>query len=482
MKPRNLTKESFIAYLNSFLTPESMVLDIGCGTKEVSNSLTCAKVTTIDSWRPFAPDLLCDLTLTPALPFADNTFDLVLMIDVIEHLPKEHGFRILEEAKRVSKKNLVLLTPLWWDPNLTEYSNPKSPYYQNEHNKHVSLWKVEDLLGFERYTSIEALNNYFFGVWRKAVKKIDIFFDISHVCNYRCPFCRSANLPNEVVMLEQIKDIDELLALAKSVDITGYGEVTRHPQFDKFLQYFTKFNVSVRFVTNGSNLTEEVVEQIINSTVSEVVISINSLSPETYKKVTGGKGNLSRVLAGVEQLIKRNDEAQKKIRIIFSFVMTQDTFPEIKEIVDFAKKYGKEASLLDLTPTIKDYTPDLLVPDTKENREYLASMMAYKDEIGAHVAMFRFDNRKAVDTAAVATEEKDEKALVEIVKGCDWVHTKAFILFGGNVGVCCWSDAVMGNILEQPFLEIWNGPKYQELRDCIKRGDLKYCKNCRRAG
>jgi MoaA/NifB/PqqE/SkfB family radical SAM enzyme len=201
------------------------------------------------------------------------------------------------------------------------------------------------------------------------------------------------------------------------------------------------------------------------------------LNPDTYNKISGGKGDLGKTLDGLSHLIQRNNEAKKNIRIIFSFVMTQYTFPEIKDIIDFAKRNEKEASLLDLTPTIKDYTSDLLVPDTQENRDYMESMIAYKDKIGAAVSMFSFDSRKAVTIAP-----KDESALSEIVKKCDWVYTKAFIGFDGNVGVCCWNSASMGNILEQSFSEIWNGPKYQELRDCIQRGDLKYCKNCRREG
>jgi MoaA/NifB/PqqE/SkfB family radical SAM enzyme len=218
------------------------------------------------------------------------------------------------------------------------------------------------------------------------------------------------------------------------------------------------------------------VDKIVESTVSEVVISINSLNPETYKKITGGVGDLPTVLEGVERLIKSN-EAQKKIRIIFSFVMTQYSFPEIRAIIDFAKKQGKETSLLDLTPTIKDYTPDLLVPDTDSTRETLRSMAAYAEKIGAYVALFNFDNRQAVNTA-----QKDEKALSEIVKRCDWVNTKAFIGFNGDVGVCCWSGVVTGNILNKPFSEIWKGQEYQELRECVACGDLKYCRNCRREG
>jgi SAM-dependent methyltransferase len=224
-------EDKLIGYIDSLVTPSSIVLDIGCGTKKIANSLHCAKVVTLDAWAPFAPDILCDLTAIPKLPCEDDSFDLVLLIDVIEHLPKEHGIKILEEAKRVSRKSVVIFTPLWWDPNIKEFNNPKSPYYQNEYDKHLSLWGADDLGEFEQIKQIEELSEYFLGVWRKGMKKIDLFLDISHQCNYNCLFCRSNLLPRETLRLEQVNHINELLLWANSVDITGYGEVTIHPQF-----------------------------------------------------------------------------------------------------------------------------------------------------------------------------------------------------------------------------------------------------------
>jgi radical SAM protein with 4Fe4S-binding SPASM domain len=38
--------------------------------------------------------------------------------------------------------------------------------------------------------------------------------------------------------------------------------------------------------------------------------------------------------------------------------------------------------------------------------------------------------------------------------------------------------AIIGNIREQPFLELWNSPKMQRLRELIHKGLLPGCARC----
>ena len=122
---------------------------------------------TLDIWKPFKPDIWCDLTQIPKLPCEDSTFKMVLLIDVIEHLPKDKGFKILREAQRVTSKYIILLTPLWWDANTQLMEDPESPYYKNEFDKHLSLWTPEDLPRFKQIKTLEVFQDYFLGVWEK---------------------------------------------------------------------------------------------------------------------------------------------------------------------------------------------------------------------------------------------------------------------------------------------------------------------------
>lgn len=156
-----------VEYLNTIIGDEDTILDVGCGTKAISTAIMSGPVTTIDAWKPFNPDIWLDLAVISKLPCEDDSFDVALMLDVIEHLPKGRGFVVLKELKRVVRKFFVVLTPLWWDPNLDCVQDPESPYYENHFDKHKSLWEPKDFIGFERIMNIGTLDNYFLGIWRK---------------------------------------------------------------------------------------------------------------------------------------------------------------------------------------------------------------------------------------------------------------------------------------------------------------------------
>jgi len=76
------------------------------------------------------------------LKFAERQFDAVLCVDVIEHLRKEDGIKLLENAKSWASKALYVSTP-------NGYLR-QDPYDSNQLQEHLSGWSVTDFreLGF----------------------------------------------------------------------------------------------------------------------------------------------------------------------------------------------------------------------------------------------------------------------------------------------------------------------------------------------
>ncbi len=106
--------ERFISYHHQIdfarkLSPKN-ILEIGVGNKTVSNYLknNGFKVTTFDLDKKLEPDYVGDLR---ELPFDDNSFDLVMCCEVLEHLPFSEFEKALSEIKRVSKKNAIISIP-----------------------------------------------------------------------------------------------------------------------------------------------------------------------------------------------------------------------------------------------------------------------------------------------------------------------------------------------------------------------------------
>jgi hypothetical protein len=152
----------FQEWLNSNINISDSVLDIGCGNKEYSNNIECKKVTTLDAWDKVNPDVLIDLEVKD-IPFEDYSFNVILMLDFIEHLEKERGLEILEQAKTIARR-VILLTPLWWQDNAINVENPDLWCYGNKYDYHKSLWTLEDFNSWDRALGIQDLENYFVGV------------------------------------------------------------------------------------------------------------------------------------------------------------------------------------------------------------------------------------------------------------------------------------------------------------------------------
>ena len=145
-------------FLNSHINFGDIVLDIGCGDK-CYHSFCGNFVISIDAWKKCKPSHIMDLEYED-LPFRKKAFDVVTMLDFIEHLPKSRGQQIIEQCQEVGCK-VIVLTPLIWSDNEVAED---SWYYGNPWERHKSLWRVSDFPGWQRF-EVQGLETYFLGVW-----------------------------------------------------------------------------------------------------------------------------------------------------------------------------------------------------------------------------------------------------------------------------------------------------------------------------
>lgn len=88
------------------------VLEIGIGNKTVANYLReyGIEVTTLDIDGSLKPDVVASVE---KIPLADNSFDVVLAAEILEHLPFEKFVQALSEIKRVTQQHAVVSLPHW---------------------------------------------------------------------------------------------------------------------------------------------------------------------------------------------------------------------------------------------------------------------------------------------------------------------------------------------------------------------------------
>jgi SAM-dependent methyltransferase len=71
------------------------------------------------------------------LPFADSSFDVVICLEVLEHLERENGEKLLKELERVASKQVILSTPV---------GQYKLDYFDgNPYQEHKYIWNPDDM-------------------------------------------------------------------------------------------------------------------------------------------------------------------------------------------------------------------------------------------------------------------------------------------------------------------------------------------------
>lgn len=77
--------------------------------------------------------------------FKPKSFDAVIALDVIEHLEKKDGLKLLKDMESIAKKKVIVLTPYGF--------TKQNPYEDNPHQVHKSGWAISDFqkLGYKVY-------------------------------------------------------------------------------------------------------------------------------------------------------------------------------------------------------------------------------------------------------------------------------------------------------------------------------------------
>jgi hypothetical protein len=134
--------------------PCAFALDIGCGCSSVLKSIRPAlKTVGLDASAEAlaaAKERKChdELILANALDLEPRElliqcgvekFDVVLLFDVLEHLPKRQGLELLERCEPLTAKFIVVHTPNGF--------LPQGPEFGNEFQRHLSGWFPHDFEG-----------------------------------------------------------------------------------------------------------------------------------------------------------------------------------------------------------------------------------------------------------------------------------------------------------------------------------------------
>ncbi len=313
-------------------------------------------------------------------------------------------------------------------------------------------------------------------------------------CNVDCFFCstaevRSGNatLPGERI----IRLFDELSAMGtRGVRLAGGGEPLFRKDAPELLRAARERGLRVTDVTtNGVLLTEGIVRELLATGCDQVTVSLNAGDPRTYAAMMQTTpANFDRVIANVKRAAAMKKAARASTVIRLQFLVYRDNYRTLPQMYRLFRESGADHIVLSGLYPVRPM-PAMSAGEIEEMLGLYGAIVA-EDRLRS-LETFAFWERPIDDRIAAAarsalhaaplsyrlrsrlrrmTSLRDlrRRRAQELSEFCLIGWYSAVIDARGNVTPCCMlqdrPDAVLGNILEAPFSEVWRGERFERLR------------------
>lgn len=292
-------------------------------------------------------------------------------------------------------------------------------------------------------------------------------------CNLRCKMCPRSywEAKNEDLSFDNFKRIVNQLPNLRSISFTGMGEPLLNRDIFKMIQWAKSKKIYTCFNDNASLIIPEIATKIIESSLDELLISIDAATEKTYEELRKG-ANFNDSIDNIIQLLETKKRLKSDIpRVSFVTVLMDENIEELPAIVKLAGRLGiKKIEVIGLVNFKKQLVHSV---ETMENEKVVSSYQAAK-KLSKQLNI----NLRLPQTASS-------------IGNCRYPWTTAYITYDGVVLPCCIlleqgnsRDEIMknyglGNMLTTNFSKIWNNHNYENFRSKLtSKNPLTFCKQC----
>lgn len=168
---------------------------------------------------------------------------------------------------------------------------------------------------------------------------------LTHRCNLNCIYCHHEGeaKPNGEISDEMVVSVARAAAAlgVRSLKFTGGEPLLRCGLAGLIAQMPQDLDISL--TTNGIFLAEQA-GPLAKAGLDRVNVSLDSLWPQTYKSITGGReGDLEKVLAGIDAAL-----AAGLAPVKLNVVVLKENEAEISDLIDFCREKGLILQLIEL--------------------------------------------------------------------------------------------------------------------------------------
>ena len=294
-----------------------------------------------------------------------------------------------------------------------------------------------------------------------------IAWELTAACNLSCRYCRASasHEPDQGELdTDEAKRFVESIAPLKPMLILSGGEPLLRPDLFQIIRLAVSLGIRVSLASNGTLITSGLAEEIADSGVSRVSISLDGADAAMHDHGRG-QGSFERSIKGIENLRGRVD-------FQINFTVTQKNQSELIRIFDLAEKLGAAAlHIFFLVPTGRGREEDVITPVRQE--EMLRQIEGEMDRRTLEVQV----------TCAPQYARLKKPGHGSGSGGCLAGRRFVFVSRKGEVYPCGYLPLRVGSVREKNFIEIWeNSPELQALREGRLKGKCGRCEFSRSCG
>lgn len=270
---------------------------------------------------------------------------------------------------------------------------------------------------------------------------------VASTCNFRCSYCPCSapdllkkNKVRKGIMdfdlyKKIIDDLDDFPHPVKTLRLVKEGEPLLNKRFSDMVRYAKRKypELIVDTTTNASLLYHELSDDIIDSGLDKIFISLQGLNAETYKRLSGVDIDFANLLENIIYFCTHRKNCQVYIKVPDIGVSETDK-AQFYKLFDH---YADEMFVEHIIPT----WPDFDITSVKAD-----------DGIGYY----------------------GDPVHDEYIKVCPIIFYNLNVDFDGSIPPCQldWAHTtVLGNVRKQRLYDLWNGPVYNKMRRQHLRGE-----------
>jgi radical SAM protein with 4Fe4S-binding SPASM domain len=286
---------------------------------------------------------------------------------------------------------------------------------------------------------------------------------------------------------QQMKMIVDQVPNLKQAVLHGIGEPLINKDLPAMVRYLKDRGVYTLFNSNGTLLLPHVQQQLIDCGLDEYRISLDAADARTFEKVRG--------LDRFDHIVKNSrDFVALKKHLGVDRPGLSLWLVGLKETLDELEAFVRLAHEMSITQV---YLQRLVFFDDERKGQGLATAdQALFGRIAPEESQAIGRAHKLAESLGVAFHASGatspEQSLMPPDAGQPWSlcrrpWTLMYVTANGNVLPCClapfaereYESIILGNVFEQPLMEIWNNHLYQKFRrELVTDAPPKVCENC----